>query len=80
MSASRSNRLSGTLRRLGVEQRDDQAADLRLGLGAADAGQPVEVQPVEQRAVDALLAVLVVRLADVDRAAGSRRVNGSGSP
>ena len=42
--------------------------NLRLRLGAADAIQPIEVQPVEERAVHALLQLLVVRLTDIRRA------------
>jgi hypothetical protein len=64
--------------RLGVEQRRDEAADLGLRLRAADTGQPVEVQPVEQRAVDALLALLVVRLTHVHAGAGSLGVRRHG--
>ncbi len=63
------NRLS-----LGVEQPDDQAADLRLGLRPADAIQAIEIEAVEERAVDLLLELLVVALTNVHyaRASGGR--------
>ena len=60
-------------RRLGLalEHRDDQPADLRLGVLALDVGQTIEIEPVEQRLMDAALQLLVVRSAGVDRAARS---------
>ena len=42
--------------RLGVEQPDDQPADLGLGLRPADAVQAIEIEAVQQRAVDAALS------------------------
>ncbi len=65
ISASRSNRLSGVLLVSASSSADDQPADLGFGLRAADAVQAIEVEPVEERAVDALLQLLVMRLADV---------------
>ena len=38
-----------------------EAADLRLGLLALDAREPLEVEPVQQRLVDAALQLLVLR-------------------
>ena len=51
--------------RLRVQEGGNEAADLGLRLLTADAVQPVEVQPVEQGAVQALLGLLIVRLAHV---------------
>ena len=64
MSASRSNRLSGVLA-LAVEQTEDQAADLRLGVFALDARQALEVQAAEQLLVDLALQRLIMRVADI---------------
>ena len=50
---------------LRIEQADDDAAQLRLGLFAADPLQAVEVQPVEQRAVNPFLELVIRRLARV---------------
>ena len=45
-----------------VEQSDDEAPDLRFGLGPADAIQAIQIQAVEKRAVDLFLEILVVAL------------------
>ena len=45
---------------LRIEQADDHAAHLGLGLFAADPLQAIEVQPVEQRAVNPLLELVIV--------------------
>ena len=69
ISASRSDMLSGTLL-------DSLSSSVMIRLrisgsawAAADAVEPLEVQTVQQRAVDPLLGLLVVGLADVDDAA-----------
>ena len=46
-------------RALAVEDPGDDAADLRLGVGSRDLGEPIEVQPVQQLLVDAPLQRLV---------------------
>ncbi len=57
-----------TQRRLlffGIEQADDQAAQLGFRLRASDPVQSIEVQPVEQRKVHALLERVVVGLTKI---------------
>ena len=46
--------------RLGVEQADNEAPNLRLRLRATDAVQAIEVEAVEQRAVNPFLQLLIV--------------------
>ena len=74
MRFSRSNRLSGVVCALGLDHVVDQLADFRLGLAAADARQPLEVQPVQQFLMNLRLQLLVVRAPRVARRRWNRLI------
>ena len=61
---------------LGLEQAQDQRPDLGLGLIARDAGQALEVEPVQQLLVDLRLDRLVVRMADIGGGGRTARRDG----
>jgi hypothetical protein len=65
--------------RLGVEHRRNQSADLGLGVLAANHGEPVEIQPVQQIRVNPAFDFLVLRMPRVcthrPRREGSDRVH-----
>ncbi len=56
-----------------VDHRDDQRADLGLGVLAADAAEAVQIQPVEQVVMNAALELLILRMPRVDADAASGR-------
>ena len=62
---SRSTRLSGVVRVSLPIMLDDQIADLRLGLLARHAVQPLEVQAIQELLVDAGLQLLIVAIASI---------------
>ena len=64
--------------RLRLDHRVDQAADLGLGVAAADLVQSLQVEPVEQLLVDLGLELLIMRTAGVPRRPRDRDVAAHG--